>query len=404
MKWHTEQRKISDLNPTEHNPRQLTKKQFEDLKKSLLKFDLAEIPAINTTNQILAGHQRLTIMGILGRSNELIDVRIPDRELSKKECDEYIVRSNKNTGEWNMDVLADSFDLDELKEWGFEDKDFGIETSLGAEDDGYEIQDEIKTDIVLGDLIEIGDHRLICGDSTATDTFAKLYGDQLADMIITDPPYNVAIQGGNHGDPNRKNGKKIMNDSMSDDSFYKFLYDFYTAQGAFSKQGGAWYIWHADSEGANFRRAMADAGIMVKQCLIWLKNSMVMGRQDYQWQHEPCLYGWKEGASHSWYSDRKQTTILDFERPSRNEDHPTMKPIPLFSYQIGNSSKQGDIVGDAFGGSGTTMVACQQMGRRAFLVEVDPKYCQVIVDRILRLDPSIKIKRNGEEWSGKNAA
>lgn len=185
---------------------------------------------------------------------------------------------------------------------------------------------------------------------------------------------------------------------MADNDFYKFLYDFYTALGSYTKPGGAWYVWHADSEGANFRKAMSDAGIMVKQCLIWVKNSMVMGRQDYQWKHEPCLYGWKEGAAHGWYSDRKQTTVLQFDRPTRNAEHPTMKPIPLFAYQIGNSSKQGDIVADGFGGSGTTMVACHQMNRKAYLVEYDPKYCQVIIDRMLKLDPTLEIKRNGQPY------
>jgi len=261
-----------------------------------------------------------------------------------------------------------------------------------AEEDDYIMPDEIQTDIVLGDLFEIGEHRLLCGDSTQTDTFKILFGEQLADLVITDPPYNVAYEG--------KTKKKltIENDSMGDADFYQFLYDFYTALGSFTKAGGSWYVWHADSEGANFRKAMADAGIMVKQCLIWVKQTMVMGRQDYQWKHEPCLYGWKEGAAHGWYSDRKQTTVLEFDRPSRNAEHPTMKPIPLFAYQIGNSSKQGDIVADGFGGSGTTMVACHQMNRKAYLVEFDPKYCQVIVDRMLKLDPTLTIKRNGQPY------
>lgn len=270
--------------------------------------------------------------------------------------------------------------------------DVDVPEVLDAKEDDYEIPDQIETDIVLGDLFEIGQHRLLCGDSTQTDTFAKLFGEQLADLVVTDPPYNVAYEG--------KTKKKLTidNDNMGDDEFYKFLYDFYTALGSYTKAGGSWYVWHADSEGANFRRAMANAGIMVKQCLIWIKNSMVMGRQDYQWKHEPCLYGWKEGAAHGWYSDRKQTTVLNFDRPQRNTEHPTMKPIPLFAYQIGNSSKQGDIVADGFGGSGTTMVACHQINRKAYLVEFDPKYCQVIVARMRKLDPTIEIKRNGVKY------
>ena len=230
---------------------------------------------------------------------------------------------------------------------------------------------------------------MLCGDSTQTDTFEKLFNGQLADLVVTDPPYNVAYEG------KTKEALTIKNDSMSNDDFYQFLYDFYTALGSYTKEGGTWYVWHADSEGANFRLAMKNAGIMVKQCLIWVKQTMVMGRQDYQWKHEPCLYGWKEGAAHSWYSDRKQTTILEFDRPFRNAEHPTMKPIPLFAYQIGNSSKQGDIVADGFGGSGTTMVACHQMKRKAYIVEFDPKYCQVIIDRMKKLDPNLTIKKNG---------
>ena len=298
-------------------------------------------------------------------------------------------------GEWDFEDLANNWDVKQLTDWGLEIPDFDV--APDAEDDNFEIPDVVQTDIVLGDLIEIGQHRLLCGDSTQTDTFAKLFDDHMADLVVTDPPYNVAYEG------KTKEKLTIQNDKQSDGNFYQFLYDFYTALGSYTKAGGAWYVWHADSEGANFRKAMADAGIMVKQCLIWVKNSMVMGRQDYQWKHEPCLYGWKEGAAHGWYSDRKQTTILEFDRPTRNAEHPTMKPIPLFAYQIGNSSKQGDIVADGFGGSGTTMVACHQMQRRAYLVEFDPKYCQVIVDRMMALDPSIEVKINGKPYIKKDA-
>lgn len=299
--------------------------------------------------------------------------------------------------EFDMELVKGEFTGEELTEWGFD-----IPEEVEAQEDDYKIPDEdkIQTDIVLGDLFEIGEHRLLCGDSTQTDTFEKLFNGQMADMILTDPPYNVALGVETKDQAKARNrrtdGLVIKNDKMSNDDFYQFLYDFYTAQGTVAKSGGAWYIWHADSEVVNFRTAMTAAGIMCKQGLIWEKSSLVMGRQDYQWQHEPCLYGWKEGAAHGWYSDRKQTTILKFDKPSRNGEHPTMKPIPLFAYQISNSSKQGDIVSDAFAGSGTTMVACHQINRKAYLVEYDPKYCQVIIDRMRKLDPDIKIKRNGE--------
>jgi DNA modification methylase len=211
-------------------------------------------------------------------------------------------------------------------------------------------------------------------------------------MVITDPPYNVAYEG------KTKDALTIENDSMGNDEFYQFLYDFYSALTTAVKKGGAIYVWHASSEIVNFGKALVDAGWLLKQQLIWVKNSMVMGRQDYQWKHEPCLYGWLDGGSHKWYSDRKQTTVIEFDRPSRNGEHPTMKPIGLFAYQIENSSKKGDIVIDAFGGSGTTMVACEQLKRKARVIEFDPKYCQVIVDRMIKLDPSIKVKRNGIDY------
>jgi site-specific DNA-methyltransferase (adenine-specific) len=332
---------------------------------------------------VLGGNMRLKAMREAGWKD--VPIQVVDWDEDKQR--QFIIKDNVSGGEWDWEMLANEWDTEELQEWGLDLPDFDNGKELEAEEDDYEMPDQVQTDIVLGDLFEIGPHRLLCGDSTQTDTWGKVMNGCLADMVMTDPPYNVDYQGGT--------GMKIMNDKMDGDSFYQFLYDFYTALGSYTKAGGAWYVWHADSEGANFRLAMKNAGIMVKQCLIWVKNALVMGRQDYQWKHEPCLYGWKEGASHGWYSDRKQTTILEFDRPSRSAEHPTMKPIPLFAYQIGNSSKQGDIVADAFGGSGTTMVACHQMNRKAYLVEFDPKYCQVIVDRMLKLDPTLEVKRNG---------
>jgi len=407
LKWQTKKVKVKDLVQLDINPRKISEQKKQKLIESLEKFDLVEIPAINTDMQIIGGNQRVTALMLVGRGDEEIDVRYPNRKLTPKEVKEYAIISNTHAGEFDFDILqlefADinmgeiGFDIPGLDDWK---KQMENALALEAKEDDFEVPEGgSETDIVLGDLFEIGPHRLLCGDSTQTDTFKALFGEQLADLVVTNPPYNVAIQGGNHGDPSRTNGKKIENDSMSDADFYQFLYDFYTALGSYTKAGGAWYVWYASRETINFHKAMIDAGLMPKQDLIWKKSSIVMGRQDYQWIHEPCIYGWKEGAAHGWYSDRKQTTILEFDRPQRNAEHPTMKPIPLFAYQIGNSSKQGDIVADGFGGSGTTMVACHQMNRKAYLVEFDPKYCQVIVDRMLKLDPSIKITKNGKEWS-----
>jgi site-specific DNA-methyltransferase (adenine-specific) len=381
---------INTVKANPNNPRIIKDDKFAKLVKSINEFpqmlNLRPI-VVNDDMVVLGGNMRLKACKEAGLKEIPI---IKASELTEQQQKEFIVKDNVGYGEWDWDDLANNWDAAELEEWGLDIPDFKTEDE--AQEDDYEIPEHLRTDIVLGDLFEIGPHRLLCGDSTQTDTFAKLFENQLADLVVTDPPYNVAYEG------KTKDALTIQNDSMSDDSFYQFLYDFYTALGTYTKAGGAWYVWHADSEGANFRSAMKNSGIMVKQCLIWVKNSMVMGRQDYQWRHEPCLYGWKEGAAHGWYSDRKQTTILEFDRPSRNTEHPTMKPIPLIAYQIGNSSKQGDIVADGFGGSGTTMVAAHQLNRKGYLVEFDPKYCQVIVDRMIKLDPTLEIKRNGQPY------
>ncbi len=385
--------KLSEIKSNPNNPRVIKDDKFKKLVKSIQEFPkmMALRPmVINNDNIVLGGNMRLKAL------QELKYKEIPDEwvkkasDLTEDEARRFIIADNVGFGEHDWEVLANEWDVEELTEWGLDIPNFDTKI-LDAEDDDFEVPEGgIETDIVLGDLFEIGEHRLICGDSTQTDTFVKLFDGQNADMVITDPPYNVAYEG------KTKDALTIKNDKQGDKEFYQFLYDFYTAQATVCKMGGAWYIWHADSEGANFRQAMKDSGIMVKQCLIWVKNSMVMGRQDYQWKHEPCLYGWKEGAAHGWYSDRKQTTVLNFDRPQRNAEHPTMKPIPLFAYQISNSSKEGDIVADAFGGSGTTMVACEQLKRKGYLVEFDPKYCQVIIDRMRKLDPTLIIKKNGE--------
>jgi len=352
---------------------------------------------------VLGGNMRLKAAKDLGLKE--LPIILAD-EWTEEQKAEFLIKDNVGFGEWDWNELNNDWDTEQLNEWGLEVPGFKVEAE--AQEDDYEIPDELKTDIVLGDLFEIGEHRLLCGDSTQTDTFVLLFGNEMVDLVVTDPPYNVNYEGGT--------GLKIANDNMKDSEFYKFLYDFYTALNSFVKKGGAWYVWHADSEGMNFRKALLDSGILLKQCLIWVKNSLVLGRQDYQWQHEPCLeginaenwewvknhepclYGWKAGASHFWKGGRKQTTILEFDRPSKNAEHPTMKPVPLIGFIIGNSSKQGDIVADGFGGSGTTMVACHQMNRKAYLVEFDPKYCQVIVNRMLKLDPSLQIKRNGQPY------
>lgn len=401
LQWETKKVKVKDLIQLDINPRKISEQKKQKLIESLEKFNLVEIPAVNTDMQIIGGNQRVTALMLVGRGDEDIDVRMPNRKLTKKEVKEYAIISNTHAGEFDFEILELEFADIELAEIGFtiegwDDWQTKQDNALAAEakEDDFDVPvGGSETDIVEGDIFDIGRHRLLCGNSTQTDTWKRLMGDELADLVITDPPYNVAYTG------KTKDALKIANDKQSDGNFYQFLYEFYTALGSFTKAGGGWYVWHADSEGANFRKAMADAGIMVKQCLIWVKNTMVMGRQDYHWKHEPCLYGWKEGAAHGWYADRKQTTVLNFERPRRNAEHPTMKPIPLIAYQMSNSSKSEDIVCDGFGGSGTTMVASEQMNRRCRMMELDPKYCQVIIDRMRKLEPTIKITKNGKEWN-----
>ena len=266
--------------------------------------------------------------------------------------------------------LDSIFDID-MSGFGFD---------LTEEEEAEIIEDEVpeppaEPKAKLGNIYQLGRHRLMCGDSTSKADVEKLMNGVKADMLLTDPPYNVDYEG------KTKDKLKIENDKMENSNFRQFLIDAFTTADLSMKEGAVFYIWHADSEGYNFRGACFDVGWKVRQCLIWNKNSMVMGRQDYHWKHEPCLYGWKDGASHLWASDRKQTTILEFNRPSKNDLHPTMKPVTLFDYQIKNNTKGGDIVVDLFGGSGTAMMACEQNGRVCYTMELDPKYVDVIIER-----------------------
>ena len=382
--------KIKDIKNNPNNPRIIKDDKFKKLVASIREFPkMLEIRPIvvNDDMIVLGGNMRLKAIKELGLTEAPV-IKISD--LTDDEQRQFIIKDNAGFGEWDWNMLANEWDVEDLDKWGLDlPLDFA-ETEVEAQEDDFDMPDEVKTNIVLGDLFEIGEHRLLCGDSTQTDTFEKLMQGEFADMVVTDPPYNVAYEG------KTKDALTIENDSMGNDDFYKFLYDFYTALSTAVKKGGAIYVWHASSEIINFGKALVDAGWLLKQQLIWVKNSMVMGRQDYQWKHEPCLYGWLKGDSHKWYSDRKQTTVIEFNRPSRNGEHPTMKPIGLFAYQIENSSKQGDIVIDAFGGSGTTMVACEQLNRKARVIEYDPRYCQVIIDRMKKLDDTLVIKRNGQ--------
>ncbi|MFC6999585.1 DNA modification methylase [Rufibacter roseus] len=408
LNWITVQRRVADLIPYEYNPRILTEERRKILTDSIGKFNLVEIPVIDFDNVVIAGHQRLKVLFDLERGQELIDVRYPNRKLTELELKEYNVRSNVQIGHWATDVLEEVFADIDLLSLGLNVEDFKMPDSLMKE-----LNPEQESDFepvlprepisVLGDLYEFHSpskrlvHRLHCASSTDSDAIAKLMDGKLAACVNTDPPYNVDYQG------KTKESLKIENDSMDNASFYQFLYDFYTNCFMIMEAGAPIYVFHADSEGANFRQALKDAGLKLSQCLVWVKNSMVMGRQDFHWKHEPVLYGWKEGAAHKWYSDRRQTTVLEFDRPTRNDEHPTMKPVQLISYLLEQSTQRRDIVFDGFGGSGSLLISCEQLQRQCYAQELDPRFIDVHVRRYAKYmqenNLPFKIFRNGEELS-----
>ena len=384
--------KINEIKLNPNNPRLIKDDKFAKLVQSIKDFpEMLNIRPIvvNDDMVILGGNMRFKACKEAGLKEVPI---IKASGLSEEKQREFLIKDNISGGEWDWGLLQE-WDNAELEDWGLDiPKEFV--TQLEAEEDDFAVpEDGIETDIVLGDLFEIGEHRLLCGSSIEIDEYSKILKDELIDLVVTDPPYNVAYEG------KTKDALKIDNDDMSNDDFYKFLYDFYTSIYAYMKKGAPYYVWFADIEIVNFSKSLIDSGLKLAQMIIWKKNSLVMGRKDYHFIHEPCLYGWKEGDAHKWYSDRKQTTILEFDRPSRNTEHPTMKPIALISYQIQNSSKAKDLVFDGFLGSGTTMVASHQLKRKCYGMELDPKYCQVIIDRMIKLEPTIKIKRNGIDYA-----
>lgn len=365
---------LKDLKPYENNPRK-NDDAVKYVAESIKEFGFKVPIVIDKDNVIVAGHTRYKAAKKLGMTE--IPCIIAD-DLTDEQIKAFRLADNKvaEKAEWDFDLLNteldDIIDLD-MELFGFEDalQDDAEE----AVEDEFEVELPAEPKSKLGDIYQLGDNRLMCGDSTVLEDVEKLMGGVQADMLLTDPPYNVNYEG------KTKDKLKIKNDKMDNDNFRQFLIDAFSNADMVMKPGAVFYIWHADSEGYNFRGACFDVGWTVRQCLIWNKNSMVMGRQDYQWKHEPCLYGWKEGAGHLWASDRKQTTVINFDKPTRNDMHPTMKPIPLFDYQIKNNTKGGDVVLDLFGGSETTIMACEQNGRRGYSMEYDPRYVDVIIAR-----------------------
>ena len=394
-------RHLSDLTADPLNPRDITLASLEGLKFSLDEFgDLSGITWNKRTHELVCGHQRvralveqygdLEINGALepgvhaytmAEKGLAFNIRIVDWDRPKQRAANLAANNPHIAGHFT-DALQG-----QLKEMQSQDQELLQVLRLDElviEDLLLETADPNLNAVpglpktpktVLGDLYQLGRHRLICGDCRDMATVEKLCDGRLADMIVTDPPYNVDYVGGT------KEAKKIENDKMSNDDFLKFLRDAFVSVYAISKPGAPLYVFHGDSEGENFRRAYREAGFLLKQCLTWVKNSMVMGRQDFQWQHEPILYGWKDGGAHPWYADRKQTTIWRFDRPTKSEEHPTMKPVELVAYALRCSSKVGDTVADFFGGSGTTLIACEKARRQCLTMELDPGYCDVIVKR-----------------------
>jgi DNA modification methylase len=390
---------INKIKPNPNNPRFIKDEDYKKLVKSIKEFpemlEAREI-VLNKEHIILGGNMRFRAAQEAGIKE--VPVKIVDWSLEKQ--NEFIIKDNVSGGEWDWDILANEWDTDQLDEWGLELPESMQEESEVEEDEPPEVSSEPPVS-QLGVVYQLGRHRVMCGDSTKPNDIDNLMDGEQADLVWIDPPYNVDYTGGT--------GLKIENDKMEDNQFYNFLLDAFTRCEEVMKEGAPIYIAHADSEGKNFRQAMIDSGLLLKQCIIWVKSSMVMGRQDYQWQHEPILYGWKAGEAHKWYGNFDKKTIIDDakdlkdlkkeelldivrqlyqkttaireDKPSKNGEHPTMKPIVLVARFIWNSSKPEDIVLDTFLGSGSTLIACEQTDRTCYGMELDPKYVDVIRKR-----------------------
>lgn len=390
---------LKELKPAAYNPRKKLKKgdkEYEKIKQSLLKFGYVDPIIVNEDLTVIGGHQRLTVLKDLDyETAKCVIVK-----LSKEDEKALNIALNKITGQWDEALLADLLlDLKEsdfnLDLTGFEPPE--IDDILSnvhdkeLSEDEFDVEEELKKPTVSrhGDIWQLGKHRVICGDSTKAETYKQLLDDRKANLVVTDPPYNVDVE---------ETAGKILNDNMSDGDFYQFLLSMFTQVENHMETDASIYVFHADTEGLNFRKAFKDAGFYLSGCCIWKKNSLVLGRSPYQWQHEPCLYGWKKKGKHQWFSDRKQTTIWEYDRPKSSKDHPTMKPIQLMAYPIQNSSMRGTIVLDPFLGSGSTLIAADQTGRVCYGIELDEKFVDVIIKRYIEVtgDTEVTVQRNHE--------
>lgn len=369
---------IEWLRPYEKNPRN-NDQAVEAVANSIKEFGF-KVPIVATKEgEIINGHTRYKAAKSLGL--ETVPVIIAD-DLSEEQIKAFRIADNKvgEIAEWDTELLyaeLESIEGLDMTMFGFENVDYSLDDFEESEDpeDAKEFSQEEETGIEYGDIFQLGRHRLMCGDSTSAEDMARLINGETIDLYVTDPPYNVAYQGGTD------EAMTIMNDSMDDVSFRKFLRDAFAVANNHLKPGGAFYIWHADSEGLNFRAAVKETGWLLKQSIIWVKNAIVLGRQDYQWKHEPCLYGWKDGASHYFVDNRSlatqdttPTTIFYEDKPVRNDIHPTMKPLKLIARCVLNSSKKGDRVLDSFNGGGSTLMVCEKSERVYYGMELDPLY------------------------------
>jgi DNA modification methylase len=402
--------KISDLKNAEYNPRVDLKpgdKEFEKIKNSITEFGYVEPIICNSDMTIIGGHQRAKVLRELGYKE--IDCIVINIDKTKEKA--LNVALNKISGEWDFESLAKL--LDELK-----NKDYNIELTgfdfseaeklwdeymPKDEQDEEEKLPEVPEEPVIksGDIILLGKHRLLCGDATKAEDVEKLMNGKKARLTVTDPPYGISYVG------KTPEALTIQNDNLNDEEFYNFLLEAFKRVYEISDDGASIYVFHADAKGLIFRRAFVDSGFKHSQCCIWVKNTFVMGRQPYQWQHEPCIFGWKPTGFHYWNGDRKQSTVWNFDKPRVNDVHPTMKPVQLIEYIIKNSSKYGDIVVDTFLGSGTTLLAADNTDRICYGSELDPKYCQVIIERWINYKDGINgdniiIERDGQQYKYSN--
>ena len=389
---------IDQIIPYARNARTHSKDQINQIRASFREFGVISPLVVDEHYNLLVGHGRLEAARAEGI--EALTCIVVEH-LTEAQKRAYIIADNRLalSAGWDAEMLSveiedlqgADFDISLL---GFDDAELnkllsGIED---VKDDDFDVEAELKNPAItqLGDLWLLGNHRLVCGDSTKPETFALLMDGQQANLVVTDPPYNVNYEG---------NAGKIKNDNMADDKFYQFLFDAFKLTEKAMARDASIYVFHADTEGLNFRKAFSDAGFYLSGTCIWKKQSLVLGRSPYQWQHEPILFGWKKAGKHAWYSDRKQTTIWEFEKPKKNGDHPTMKPVQLIAYPVLNSSMTGSIVLDPFGGSGSTLIACEQTERVCFMVELDEKYCDVVVKRFCQVgtSESVYLIRDGKK-------